>query len=75
MKTDLQDGGSIYFKNKEGKFFGVPKGKSKSVVNTSNVSVQELGTATISHGSGGDSGVVVITVSDSSTYPTGTHWD
>tara|TARA_R110002167_G_scaffold45968_4_gene137672 strand:+ start:4573 stop:10167 length:5595 start_codon:yes stop_codon:yes gene_type:complete len=75
VSTDMQEGGSVYFKNKEGKYFGTLKGLHTTVVDTSNISVQGLGSAVISHGSSGDSGEVTITVSDSSTSPTGTNWD
>ena len=73
IKTDLQTGGETEFKEKEGKWFGVPSGDN-TVSSTANFSTQGLGVATVSH-SGDASGVVTVTLTNSSVGSNGTDWD
>jgi hypothetical protein len=73
IKTDLQTAGETEFKEKEGKWFGVPSGDN-TVSSTANFSTQGLGVATVSH-SGSASGVVTVTLKNSSVGSNGTDWD
>jgi hypothetical protein len=73
IKTDLQTGGATEFKEKEGKWFGVPSG-DHTVSSTANFSTQGLGVATATY-IGSEGGTVEITVTDSSTGSDGASWD
>jgi hypothetical protein len=73
MKTDLQTASETEFKDKEGKWFGVPSGDN-TVSSTANFSTQGLGTATAVH-SGSASGTVTISLANSSTGSDGSDWD
>jgi hypothetical protein len=73
IKTDLQTGGATEFKEKEGKWFGVPSG-DHTVSSTANFSTQGLGVATATY-IGSEGGTVEITVIDSSTGSDGASWD
>ena len=73
IKTDLQTGGETEFKEKEGKWFGVPSGDN-TVSSTANFSTQGLGVATVSH-SGSATGLVTVTLTNSSVGSNGTDWD
>jgi|21_taG_2_1085346.scaffolds.fasta_scaffold03145_2 hypothetical protein len=73
MKTDLQTASETEFKDKEGKWFGVPSGDN-TVSSTANFSTQGLGTATAAY-SGSASGTVTISLANSSTGSDGSDWD
>mgnify|MGYP003109933072 FL=1 len=72
VTTDLQTCGNIFFKNKEGKYFGYPTGESTTLDNLDEreFSVQGLGNATMSHDTNGYGGQVTVRVTNntSSTY-------
>ena len=63
INTDLQSGGEVEFKEKEGKWYGVPVGDSGGEVKLSELSTQGLGVAAASY-SGIASGVVTVTFTD-----------
>ena len=70
--TDLQSCGNLFFKNKEGKYYGYPTGESTSLSNLDEreFSVQGLGMATMQHDTDGYGGQVTVRVTNntSSTY-------
>ncbi len=74
LKTDLQDAAETEFKNKEGKWFGVPKGKQKDnnapIPSTAELSTQGIGRATIAYTGVGD-GTVTVTAKNQVGAP----WD
>ena len=61
------------FKEKEGKWFGVPSGDN-TVSSMANFSTQGLGVATATY-DGSAGGTVTITLANSSTGSDGTDWD
>jgi len=73
MKTDLQTASETEFKDKEGKWFGIPSGDN-TVSSTANFSTQGLGTATAAY-SGSASGTITISLANSSTGSDGSDWD
>ena len=74
IKTDLQTGGETEFKEKEGKWFGVPSGDN-TISSTANFSTQGLGVATTTSHTGGGTGLITVTVADSATGDGGEQWD
>ena len=70
--TNLQSCGNIFFKNKEGKYYGYPTGESTTLDNLDEkeFSVQGLGNATMAHDSSHYGGEVTVRVTNntSSTY-------
>ena len=81
MTTDLQSAGSIYFKDKEGKYFGYVVGDQREAVDEKEFSVQGIGMATIAHDDSTYNGFVnvIVTNNTSSTYQgtdaSGGAWD
>ena len=73
IKTDLQTGGGVEFREKEGKWFGIPSGDS-SVSSMANFSTQGLGVAVASH-DGTSTGHIIVTVTNSATGDNGEAWD
>jgi len=81
--TDLQSSGNIFFKDKEGKYYGYPTGETTSLSNLDEkeFSVQGLGNATMQHDTSGYKGKVTVQVTNntSSTYQgddgSGGAWD
>jgi hypothetical protein len=72
ITTDLQTCGNLFFKNKEGKYFGYPTGDTTTLDNLDEkeFSVQGLGNATMAHDTDGYGGQVTVRVTNntSSTY-------
>ena len=72
VTTDLQSCGNIFFKNKEGKYFGYPTGDTTTLDNLDEreFSVQGLGNASMAHDTSGYGGEVTVRVTNntSSTY-------
>jgi hypothetical protein len=64
VTTDLQSSGNIYFKEKEGKWFGYPCGESTSLKNLDEkeFTVQGLGTASFAHSDASTGESVTITI-------------
>ena len=83
METDLQKAGRTEFVDKEGKWFGVPKGlvsydasgASFKNVDTAEMSTQGLGVATSASYSGTATGNVTMTIKNSSSNQSGDLWD
>ena len=70
LTTDLQTGGSIEFKEKEGKWFGFPSGETTSLANLNEkeFTVQGLGTASISHSDAGQGNAIVVYVKNNDNH-------
>ena len=69
LTTDLQAGGEVEFKEKEGKWFGSPTGIAKNAgssftegVNTAEFSTQGLGRANATIESAGGGNVTITTI-------------
>ncbi len=64
ISTNLQSCGNIFFKDKEGKYFGYPSGEATDLNNLDEkeLSVQGLGLASVAHSSPGDGGGITITI-------------
>jgi hypothetical protein len=64
VTTNLQSCGNVFFKDKEGKYFGHPSGDTTSLLNLdeSEFTVQGLGVARITHDSPGDGGGITIPI-------------
>ena len=64
ISTNLQNCGNIFFKDKEGKYFGYPSGEATDLSNLDEkeLSVQGLGLASVVHSSHTDGGGITITI-------------
>ena len=76
IKTDMQKAGITEFKEKEGKWFGVPSGDDgKHLPELDRLSTQGLGLAsTVTHG-GSSSGEVTVTLKNAASSSSGYVWD
>ena len=76
LTTDLEKGGVIEFKNKEGKWFGVPSGSDgKSFPALDRFSTQGLGQVASSTYAGTATGNVTVTLKNNAASVSGETWD
>jgi len=76
VTTDMETGGVIEFKEKEGKWFGVPTGNDAlAFPKLDRFATQGLGVASSTSYSGTETGDVTVTLKNSSSSSSGTIWD